>query len=65
MEQVKLNRCVYLYYRNTNVRVTGVGCPVRPASADYVVANLMYNRIALGEHYAAEFGHALPSELMH
>lgn len=43
------------------MRVTGTGRSVRPSSADYVVANLMYNSIALGEH-RDKSGHALPNE---
>ena len=43
------------------MRVTGMGCSVRPSSADYVVANLMYNSIALGEH-RDNSGNALPNE---
>ncbi|KAK9915631.1 hypothetical protein WJX75_001795 [Coccomyxa subellipsoidea] len=52
---------LYRISRNTNVRVTGMGCSVRPSSADYVVANLMYNSIALGEH-RDNSGNALPNE---
>ncbi len=36
--------------RNTNVRVTGMGYSTRTSSVDHVVANLMYNRIAVSKH---------------
>ncbi|CAL8470219.1 g9761 [Coccomyxa elongata] len=41
---------LYRISRNTNVRVTGVGSSTPTSSVDHVVANLMYNRIAVSKH---------------